>query len=391
MLVASILLLASVLPAVATSTSLVGQVVAVPSAGGPAALRVRGDSGAEVSVILDASTVFLRARPGATTLAGAEPMKAEEVAAGDRVLCQGTAEADGVSLRARRVVVMTRADVDAAQQKQREDWRRRGVAGVVVTIDPAAHAIVARLRTAPVPATPASAGAPATAGAPAAAPPATITIDASAPAVVFRRYAQGSLKFADARPSAFADVAVGDQLRALGNRSADGSRIVAEQVVSGSFRIVRGVLKESAEGALSVQEEGRNGKLVAVSVADGALVRRLPPFVVARLLRTASGDTAEAPAGPGAGLGEARSGAAAGGSSGAAPGGGPRPGAWPGSAGAGGGNGGGPGGWAAAGCAPAIPTRCSTGCRRWPSPTCGPANRSRRSAPAATTPRVSRL
>ncbi len=283
MLVAYILL-AWILPAAdAAPTSLVGEVVAVPWAGGVSALRVRSDSGAEVAVLFGTSTVFLRARPGATTLAGAEPMAADAVAKGDRVLCQG-APGDGGTLRARRIVVMARADVDAAQQKQREDWRRRGTSGVVVKIDPPARAFVARVRAAPGAAPAGGAG------------EATVVVDASSPGVAFRRYAAGSLRFTDARPAEFADLAIGDQVRVLGRRSEDGSRIVAEQVVSGSFRIVRGVLKQSADGVLSVQEEGRGGGVVAVSVADGALVRRLPPFVVARLLRAASGETADASA-----------------------------------------------------------------------------------------------
>jgi hypothetical protein len=45
---------------------------------------------------------------------------------------------------------------------------------------------------------------------------------------------------------------------------------------------------------LSVQGEGKGGGLVAVSIAGGALVRRLPPFMVTRLLRTAAGEGSEA-------------------------------------------------------------------------------------------------
>ena len=75
MLVAPVLL-AWVLPIAGDApTSLVGEVVAVTSAGGET-LHVRSDDGTEVAVLFDTSTVFLRARPGATTLAGAESTRA---------------------------------------------------------------------------------------------------------------------------------------------------------------------------------------------------------------------------------------------------------------------------------------------------------------------------
>ena len=322
MVLASLLLF--LLPAAgAPVVSVVGELVAVP-APGEAQLRVRGDSGAEVVVAFDDTTAFLRARPGATTLAGAETVRAADLAKGDRVLCQGAAAEGGAPMRARRIVVMSRSDVDAAQQKQREDWRRRGSSGVVAAVDAAKREFTLRLRTAP--------GATA---------PASLVVDASSPSVVFRRYAPGSLRFADARAGTFEDLAVGDQVRVLGAKSPDGARIVAEQLVSGSFRVVRGVLKQSTDGVLSVQEEGKGAGMVAVTLAEGALVRRLPPFVVTRLLRAASGETGDAPAGAWPGGGTA-------GAPGAGPGGASRSGG-PGSAGAPGppggfGGAGGPGG-----------------------------------------------
>jgi len=290
MVLASLLsLLSFILPAAGTPVvSLVGEVLATPAAG-ESGILVRSDAGLEVAVAFDERTAFLRTKPGATTLAGAEAVRAEDVAKGDRVLCQGAPGENGAPMRARRVVVMARADVDAAQQKQREEWRRRGSSGVVAAVDAAKRLITLRVRAA----------APA-------AEPVTLVVDASSPSVEFRRYAPGSLRFADARPGEFGDVALGDQVRVLGSKSPDGVRVTAEQVVSGTFRVVRGVLKQSADGVLSVREEGKGGGLVAVTIADGALVRRLPPFVVARLLRTASGEAREPGGGGWPGAGGAR-------------------------------------------------------------------------------------
>ncbi len=49
------------------------------------------------------------------------------------------------------------------------------------------------------------------------------------------RYAPNSIKFADAQASNIAALKVGDQLRALGTKSEDGSHYAAEKVVFGTF------------------------------------------------------------------------------------------------------------------------------------------------------------
>lgn len=97
--------------------------------------------------------------------------------------------------------------------------------------------------------------------------------------VVFLRYAPESVRFADARPGAFEDVKPGDQVRVLRTRSADGRRVAAETVVSGSFRVLRGTATavDPARGTLTVQATGQGAPSVAVAVGPQTLVRRLPP------------------------------------------------------------------------------------------------------------------
>jgi len=246
---------------------------------------VRQDKGGEVSVSWDEATTFLRARPGATSLEGATTLAPAELVAGDRLLCRGTLDASGARLGANRVVVMTRSDVETRRQREREDWQKRGLAGTVASVDATALEFGLRLTQAGT--------------------ARTLVVEAAAPAVAFRRYAPGSVRFSDARAGAFADLAVGDQVRVLGNRSADGTRLVAEQVVSGAFRVVRGVVAEvdPAGRTLSVRDGSRGGGLVTVTVGPEALLRRLPPMMVMRLLRSsdpASAETgASAPGAPG--------------------------------------------------------------------------------------------
>jgi hypothetical protein len=253
----------------------VGEVLALP-AGEAGRFNVKKDGGAELAVELAPTTVFLRTRPGATSLEGATPIPVTEIAVRDRVLVQGSLSDDGATIRARRIVVMARSDIEARRESERQDWRRRGIAGVVTSVDPAAHEIVVRPGRA--------------------AGTQTLVVTTTGRPVTFLRYAPGSVRFADARPGTFDDVKTGDQLRVLGDRSADGTRVAAETVVSGTFRVVRGTAAavDTARGTLTVDTGGRGGSRVAVAVGPDTLVRRLPPPMVARLLSGAAPDPDEA-------------------------------------------------------------------------------------------------
>lgn len=257
--------------------SVIGEVTAVD--GALRRLTVKSDAGASVEVRLDDKTVFLRARPGSTGLNDATPAHLEEIAAGDRVLARGRRADDKASLAARQVVLMTRSDIAQKQDSERADWRRRGVLGVVSAVDATKGEIILQVRR--------LAGAE------------TVTIPAAGPKVVFRRYAPDSVKFGDARPSSLVEVQVGDQLRALGERSPDGSRLVPEQVVFGTFRTVSGPVAEvdASTGELTVRDE-QSRKPVRIAVGSDARLRRIPPEMGARLARWREGPGPDGPARP---------------------------------------------------------------------------------------------
>src|SRR6185436_17909090 len=59
---------------------------------------------------------------------------------------------------------------------------------------------------------------------------------------VYRRYAPDSIKFAEARSSNLADISPGDQLRARGEKSEDGLKVTAEEVVFGTFLTKAGAI-----------------------------------------------------------------------------------------------------------------------------------------------------
>ena len=266
--------------------SVIGEVTVLD--GGARTLTVKTDAGSLVAIATDDKTSVVKARPGSSTLNDATPARLEDIAVGDRVLARGRLADDKASLAARQVVVMTRGDITEKQDAERAEWSRRGILGVVSAVDPAKGEITLQARR--------MGGAD------------PVVIAAGAPTVRFRRYAPDSVKFSDARPSALGEVQVGDQLRALGQRGADGGPFLPEQIVFGTFRTVAGPVAQvdPARGELTVRDE-ESGKPVLVAVGPNARLRRIPPEMGAR-------------------LGRWRGGASAGGPPGGAPSGGPPPG-----------------------------------------------------------------
>ena len=229
-------------------------------------LTLKPDGGGPVEVTVQERATILRTRPGAPSLADATPVPLEEIVVGDRVLARGALSDDKGSLAARQLVVMTRDDIARKQEAERAEWRRRGVLGVVTAVDAEKGEITLRI------------------GRVALSQP--LVVETAERKVAFRRYAPDSVKFSDARPSALGEVRVGDQLRALGDRGPDGSRLLAEQVVFGTFRTVSGTITTMDGGRNEVKmraEESR--RTLTVSVGPDARVRRLPPEMGARLAR----------------------------------------------------------------------------------------------------------
>jgi hypothetical protein len=277
-------------PAGKPADRVMGEVTAVDAKAGT--LAVKTPTG-QSTVKAGESTQVLKAKPGATSLEGAQPATLVEVAVGDRILARGTLSEDGATLTARQVIVMTRGDIASKQEQERSDWRRRGIAGVVTALDPEKKEITVEVRSAGT--------------------PQTVVVTTSEKKAALRRYSGDSVKFSDAKPSTFADLSVGDQLRALGDRSEDGARLSAEQVVSGAFRTVVGAVDGVDAGAGEIQiTDGATNTKLTVAVKTDALLRRLPPEMAARMGARRGGAAPGAAGGAGAPPARGEGGAAAG-------------------------------------------------------------------------------
>jgi len=226
-------------------------------------LTIAGDTGAATSVTIQDSTRMVRTEPGAKDLKSATPITLQDLQSGDRVLVRGKMSDDGKSLVASWVIVIKAGDVAAKQRQEREDWQKRGTGGLVTAVDAAAGAITISNST--------MAGSKA-------------TIVRVSKDTVVRRYAPDSVNFDDAKPGTIDQIKVGDQLRARGTRSADGSELAAEEIVSGTFRNIAGTVisADAANNSLSVQDLATK-KPVTLKIKADSQLRSLPPMVAQRI------------------------------------------------------------------------------------------------------------
>jgi hypothetical protein len=215
------------------------------------------DAGASVTITLQDSTRLLRIEPGEKDLKNAVKITQQDLQPGDRILAVGDASADGHTIVASSVMAMKHADVVSKQQNDLQDWQRRGVGGLVKSVDPAAGTVTISVTTAGV------------------AKPVTVQTSKS---TILRRYAPNSVKFDDAKLSTINDVKPGDQLRARGTKNADGSEIAADEIVTGAFRNLSGLITsiDAAGNTLTVNDLATK-KPVVVKIAADSQIRKLSP------------------------------------------------------------------------------------------------------------------
>jgi hypothetical protein len=287
-----------------TPNGVIGEVTAIDTAARQ--ITVKTDAGAVVNVVVSDATSYLRLPPGEKTLDKATKITLADVGVGDRIFARGKTSDDQKTVPARALIVMTRADIARKQEHDRAEWRRRGILGTVTALNPETKEVTisARTREGVRP----------------------IVVNASVEGLNFRRYAPDSIKFSDARPSSFAELKIGDQLRALGEKSADGSRFTPEEIVSGSFRTVGGTVTavNAQAGEIKINDL-LTKQPVTIAVRPDTLLRSIPPEMAAMMAQRMQGSGGGPGTGSGAGGGPGGGGGGGGGAqAGAGGGGGPR-------------------------------------------------------------------
>ena len=251
------------------------------------------DSGSTLTITIQDSTRMVRTLPGQKDLQGATKVSFSQLQVGDRMLVRGTLSDDGKSVAAASVIIMTGADIAAKQEREREDWRKRGMGGLVKAVDPANGTITLTVS-----------GMGGTK---------TAVVHISKDTII-RRYAPDSVKFDDAKPGTLDQIQPGDQLRARGAKNADGSELTADEIVSGKFRNVAGpvVATDAATNSVTVQDLLTQSH-VTLKLAPESQLRNLPPMVAERIAMRLKGGGS--PPGAANGAAQNTSGSASGSSS----------------------------------------------------------------------------
>jgi hypothetical protein len=236
--------------------------------------------GSEVTIQVQDGSRLLRIAPGEKDLKNAAPLQLQDLQAGDRILVRGALGPDGKTMLAASVIAMKQEDIASKQAREREQWQRNGVGGLVTGVDAANGTI--KIST----------------NATGAAKDVAVHVSSQ---TVLRRYAADSVKFDDAKSAPISEIHVGDQLRARGTRTEDGVGLAADEVVSGTFRNIAGTINavDVGAGTLSVTDLITK-KLVTVKIGADTQLRKLSPMVAQLIVARLKGGSAEASANGGA-------------------------------------------------------------------------------------------
>jgi hypothetical protein len=226
-------------------------------------LTVKSDADGLRQVEVPATAAIKRIAPGQKDLSTAVTIHFSDLAVGDRALVKLDPDGPAGTSEALQIVAVKQEDVALKQQKDREDWQRRGVGGLVKSVDSASGAIVL------------------TSGVGAAAK--TIAVHTTR-TTMLKRYAPASVSFDAALPAPIDSIHLGDQLRARGTKNEEGTEIAAEEVISGTFRNISGVISSlDSANSTFVLKDLTTKKPVTVHITADAQMRRLPEMM-ARML-----------------------------------------------------------------------------------------------------------
>jgi len=280
--------------AAAPASRLIGAVTAINGT----TLTIKTDAGQSSQVDVPSAAVIKRIAPGQKDLSTADNLQFSDLAIGDRVLIKLDPSVTSGNSQALQIIAVKQADVQEKQRKDREDWQRNGLGGLVKSVDAGSGVIVLTTGTG--------------------ANSKTITVNTSA-STMLKRYAPASVSFDAAQPAAIGVIHAGDQLRARGTKSADGTSIAAVEVVSGTFRNISGTVESTdPAGSSLVVKDLTTKKLVTIHITPEVQMRKLSDrmagFLAARLKSGAAGAATHAgAAGAGGTSGAGQSGGAQGG------------------------------------------------------------------------------
>ncbi len=216
-------------------------------------LTLKTDAGAELNVTMSPKVAYRRVPPGERDVRNGQTIAIGDINVGDRALAVGKLE--GTTVTASLIVIMSKADVAKTHAAEQAEWEKRGVIGVVTAASAEDIAITVN------------------------GPGGTkkTLIITPGPKALIRRYAPDSIQFMDAKPSTLAEIKTGDQVRALGQKNEDGTKLTADEIISGSFKEIAATILsiDAANHSIRVTDLATK-KPVTVKINPDSNVRKLP-------------------------------------------------------------------------------------------------------------------
>ena len=275
----------------AATTGMVTQRGSVETVSG-GTITMKADAGQAYTITVPDGARILQVPVGSTDLKTATSIQLTDIAAGDHILVTGKAGSDPGTLSAVRVILMKSGDIAQKNAAEQADWKARGTGGIVSAVDPASGAITVGSGTKKV------------------------VINTTAK-TEFRRWAGDSVAYQDAKPGTLADIHVKDHVQARGTKSADGASVQADEVVSGAFENLSGVIAtiDPASGTITLKDLASK-KMVTVDVTAKADIRKMPAQVATMMAARSNGGGAGGGGRRGGGGGQDAAAGAAGGDAG---------------------------------------------------------------------------
>lgn len=223
-----------------------------------------------IDALITPSTVFKKIPPENPSIGAAVAATFSDIGEKDKVLITGVVSADKKTIPAKTVYLMSKSDIAKRDQAEKELWRTRGITGKVISVDFKTQNVTIS----------------------------TISLMGEAKNVIlspkekveYLRYAPDSAKYSDAVASSLAEIKVGDQLRALGDKSTDGATFKAEKFVTGSFKTVVGKITaiDLAKNEVTI-EDATTKKPAVIVVTPTTSMKNFPPQQARMMAMMASG------------------------------------------------------------------------------------------------------
>ncbi len=216
-----------------------------------------------IEAVLSDKTQYFRVPPENPTLKAAVASNVSEIGTGDKLLVTGILSEDKKTIPAKSVYLITKSDIAQKQTKEQAEWQTRGIAGKIVSVNPLTKVIGVSVRGLMG--------------------EKTVLVTPTETAK-FYRYAPDSVKFSEAKKSALNEVELGDAIRVLGDKNADGSELKAEKIITGAFKTVGGTITaiDIEKNEITI-DDFQTKKAVTIVISDSSILKQFPPEMAQRM------------------------------------------------------------------------------------------------------------